>query len=348
MTEKISVIVPVYNSEKTLADTCRAILNSSYENIELILVDDGSSDTSASVIQTIANKDSRVITISKENGGPSSARNEGIRLASGKYLAFCDADDIPDRDMYARLYERLLRDGADLALCDIYSERNASPLGFPWQGDRLFSGDEVRELIALMIGNEDDGSTDTPVWGSVCRGLYRTDFVRDNQVLFPEDIDFAEDLVFSVRYLKCAGCVSVIDEALYTYRDRDGSIMNSYFSYKPNMLDERIRLVNHLSSVIIGLENYDDLKARLFVSARCYYHECVGNAVREYDRRGKRECLDELSKILRSPDVRCVFTHLHRPRGRRRIVYFLIRHRLGRILYFYYKRRFAGLKKKKD
>lgn len=345
MTDKISVIVPVYNSESTLASTCDAILSSSYENIELILVDDGSSDKSASVIQTIANRDSRVITISKENGGPSSARNAGIRKASGKYLAFCDADDIPDKDMYRRLYERLIKDGADLALCDIYSERNASPLGFPWEGDRLFFGGEVNELIALMIGNADDGATDTPVWGSVCRGLYRTDLIRDGEILFPEDIDFAEDLVFSVRYLKRARCVSVINEALYTYRDRCGSIMNSYFSYKPNMLNSRIRLVNHLNNEIIGLENYIDLKARLFVSARCYYHECVGNACRSSDGRGRGECLAELSKILISPDVRRVFAKPRRPRGKRCIVYFLIKHRLGRALYFYYEKRFAKLKK---
>ncbi len=342
MTDKISVIVPVYNCEATLRQTADAILSSTRGGIELILVDDGSTDGSLAVIESIVKSDERAVFLHKENGGPSSARNEGIRLASGKYIAFCDADDLPHPDMYSRLYERLCRDGSDLALCDIFSERDGRPLGFPWEGDRLFEDGEINTLIACMIGNENDDVGESPVWGSVCRGLYRADTIKKHGLEFPTDISFAEDLVFSLRYLRHSKRVSVINEPLYTYRDRRGSIMNSYYSYKPDMLSERVRLVNYLSDGITGLDGYDGLRDRLFVTARCYYHECVGNACRGTEGRGRRECLSELSEILKSPDVKRAFQRVSHPTGRKRIIYFLIRLRLGRILYFYYKRRFRN------
>ena len=336
MTEKISVIVPVYNSEKTLADTCRAILNSSYENIELILVDDGSSDTSASVIQTIANKDSRVITISKENGGPSSARNAGIRKASGKYIAFCDSDDIPHSDMYATLLEVLQSNSSDLALCEIYSERDKYTLGFPWEGDRLFSDNEVDELIASMIGNENDRERTIPVWGSVCRGLYLTDLILNNSIFFPEDIGFAEDLVFSIRYLKNARRASVINRTLYTYCERKDSIMNSYFSYVPNMLEERLRLLEHLDSEIRELVCDSDLKKRLAVTARSYFHGCVGNACRLSTERDKRDCKRELKEVLNCATVREAFERYSPCNLTKRIIYTCIKYRFSVPLFLHY------------
>ncbi len=344
MSDKISIIVPVYNSAQSLEHTVRAILDGSYKNIELILIDDGSTDGSADIIKELAVRDERIVVGTKENGGPSSARNAGLKLATGEYIAFCDADDIPSADMYARLYSRLCESGADAVLCDIYSERNGTPLGFPWVGDVCLRESQVVELIAAMIGNENDGCESAPVWGSVCRGLYRADVIKDNGILFPTDIHFAEDLVFSLRYLKRTRCAAIINEALYTYRDTQGSIMNSYFSYKPNMPTERLTLVDYLLKEIEGLDEYELLRQRLQVTERCYYHECVGNACRNPD---GREARRELRDLLNDARVRDAFKNIRSATPRKGVIYSLIRLRAVRILYFYYRSRFKKTNTKK-
>ena len=115
---KLSVIVPVYNAEKTLSKAIDSILSQTETEIELILVDDGSSDESLAICQSYAERDSRVIIISQENAGVSAARNAGIAAAHGVYIGFVDADDWIAPEMYERLLEEAKRTGADVVMCD--------------------------------------------------------------------------------------------------------------------------------------------------------------------------------------------------------------------------------------
>ncbi len=116
----ISVIVPVYNVERYLAKCIDSILAQTYPSLEIILVDDGSKDSSGAICDSYAKKDSRIRVIHKENGGLSDARNRGIEEARGEYLGFIDSDDYIDPDMYEVLYETLERHGADMSMCGVY------------------------------------------------------------------------------------------------------------------------------------------------------------------------------------------------------------------------------------
>ena len=111
---KVSVILPVYNGEKYIQETIKSILRSVYQNIEVLVVDDGSTDNSLMCCRQLQEQDSRIIVYSKENGGTVSARNYGIAKASGKYLCFCDQDDIVDSECYSKQTERMEQDGSEL------------------------------------------------------------------------------------------------------------------------------------------------------------------------------------------------------------------------------------------
>ncbi|MDT2638331.1 glycosyltransferase family 2 protein [Enterococcus dongliensis] len=125
---EISIIVPVYNVEKYLKKCVDSILNQTFKDFELILVDDGSPDSSGAICDQYAEKDSRVKVIHKKNGGLSDARNAGIEVAKGKYLGFIDSDDYIAEDMYELLHNNIVRENADLSICgiyDVYQERQA-------------------------------------------------------------------------------------------------------------------------------------------------------------------------------------------------------------------------------
>ena len=114
---KISIIVPVYNVEKYLEKCIDSILNQSFRDFELILVDDGSTDNSGYVCDRYKDQDNRIIVIHKENGGVSSARNRGLDIARGDFIGFMDSDDFIHKDMYKILYDNLIKNEADLAIC---------------------------------------------------------------------------------------------------------------------------------------------------------------------------------------------------------------------------------------
>ena len=123
---KISVIVPVYKSEKYIERCIESILNQTYQNIELILVDDGSPDQSAEICDRYAKKDSRVFVLHKENGGVSTARNAGLDMAKGDYIAFVDSDDYLEKDMYEKMVEKIQEYGCDVVMCDCVKEYSES------------------------------------------------------------------------------------------------------------------------------------------------------------------------------------------------------------------------------
>lgn len=120
--KKISVIVPVYNTKNELPRCLESIINQTYSNMEIICIDDGSTDGSGEIVDAFAGRDKRIKVLHKANGGESSARNAGLKMAEGQYIAFCDCDDWIDREMYEVLAETLEKENVDLAAGSWYKE----------------------------------------------------------------------------------------------------------------------------------------------------------------------------------------------------------------------------------
>lgn len=210
----ISIIVPVYNVEKYLDQCIKSIVNQTYKNLEIILVDDGSSDNSPHICDEWAKKDNRIKVIHKENSGVSAARNVGLDKAAGEYIGFIDSDDYIEKDMYSTMLCAILESGAKMACCESklipescneFSIKKAKPT----PPKNLKTEDLVSEIFAFRVG--------TAVW---CRLMHKT--VLEG-IRFPEG-EKNEDypIIIPITH-KAEGGVILIDP-LYYYRDRTDSI----------------------------------------------------------------------------------------------------------------------------
>ncbi|MGN0550986.1 MAG: glycosyltransferase family 2 protein [Acutalibacteraceae bacterium] len=216
----ISVIVPIYKVEKYLKRCVDSILNQTYKNLEIILVDDGSPDNCPRMCDEYAEKDDRIKVIHKENGGLSDARNKGIDIANGEYLAFIDSDDFVSEDYIEKLYDAILKGDADLSMCSfIYvdeqgailsDKRNHNPMV-----DTVLCAKEVLEYFY-----RENGWYYVVAWNK----LYKKELFND--VRFPYGKVHEDQYVFHHIISKCSR-VSVISSRLVYYSQRQDSIMGT-------------------------------------------------------------------------------------------------------------------------
>lgn len=339
--KRVSVIIPVFNSEKFLEETLDSVAAQTYPELEVILIDDGSVDRSAQICRARTEQDNRFHYYRVENGGPSAARNIGITYATGEYIGFCDSDDLIDPNMYQTMVAYMEQQTADIVFCDIYSERDQRKFGFPWPDRTIFQLEEIGQiLVAALVGNTTDNDANVPLWGSVVRCLFKADKIKDHAVRFPEDIHFAEDLVFTLRYLEKAGKAVICDKSFYYYQCNTESIMNSFFVYKKGMFEERKRLINYLSEIIQKFSGREELVRRLTVTSRCYFRECVGNACRAAEGRTEKDKKNELKDILNDDGVISAFANFDALDRKVKAISLLIKYRQAFAIRAYYLYRF--------
>lgn len=220
MGEKISVIVPVYNVEQYLERCVDSIINQTYTNLEIILVNDGSTDNSGKLCDELAKKDERIRVIHKENGGLSDARNRGIDEAESDLVGFIDSDDYIDRDMYEMLLKNLNNTDADLSMCALYDVYNNTP-------EVQVTNKETWELSseqAIKMVMEAKILSVTAV-----NKLYRKSLFSDLKF---EVGKIAEDAFIMIKLLdKCEKIVAT-NEKKYYYVHRENSITTQKFSTK--------------------------------------------------------------------------------------------------------------------
>lgn len=218
MNKKISVIIPVYNVQDYLSKCLESVVNQSYANLEIILVDDGSTDSSGVICDEWVEKDSRIRVVHKENGGISEARNVGLRIATGEYIAFVDSDDIIHSKMYELLLQAMDQNGADISICHEVSFYEAS---FTFDELETYSIERIENREELIVHFTDAWSLPTnAVWNKV----YKRELV--DSIFFVEG-KYCEDAYFVADvFLKVSKAVW-IREKLYGYRVRKGSITHN-------------------------------------------------------------------------------------------------------------------------
>ena len=212
----VSVIVPVYNVEEYLVKSVDSILNQTYENLEIILVDDGSTDMSGAMCDSFKEQDGRIKVIHKKNGGLSDARNAGLEITTGDYIGYVDSDDWAEPDMFELMVTNCEKYGADVAACrysKVYKD---------------FTVNESTDLILYMTREEAletyiCENVERPIYNSVWSKLFKRDLVKDYR--FPVGKK-SEDIMYTTKaFCNMNSCV-YIDKALYNYVcDREGSIM---------------------------------------------------------------------------------------------------------------------------
>ncbi|MDR0522523.1 MAG: glycosyltransferase [Planctomycetaceae bacterium] len=219
----ISVIIPVYNVEKYLRECLDSVLTQTLTDIEIICVDDGSTDRSLEILNEYARKDERIRVISQKNKGPGAARNAGLQLAQGKYVYFMDSDDTIDPDLC-----RMTSIAAEYAECDIlYFDAVAYDERCPIAAAAMISQPRFADVKSFFGLHQNPVSHPCLHCSWTPLKLFRTGFLQQNQILFSETLMRHEDLLFDWQCLLAGPKTGMLPVKLYFYRNRQQSLMQS-------------------------------------------------------------------------------------------------------------------------
>lgn len=283
----VSVIVPVYNVEEYLARCVDSILSQTYRNLEVILVDDGAKDSSGTICDSYAQRDSRVKVVHKENGGLSSARNAGIDIARGEYLEFVDSDDWLEPDAVESMLHQAVVHQVELVLggrWDVSARTGEKKLGLCPSHQEIISG---TEMVRRIFRWENCDS-------SACDKLFHKRLFRE--IRFPHG-KVVEDVPVMYKIVLDAGRVALLDKPVYNYFHRSGSISYTTLSEKNFHFSE------HTSVIYPYIQdNYPELRQEaryLKVRSLVYAVQSVDLAPRKDRKEFAKRCRAERMELLR-------------------------------------------------
>jgi len=239
---RVSLIVPVYNVERFLSECLESIIAQTFEDMEIICVNDGSTDSSDEILREYADRDRRITVLEQENRGLSGARNRGLDVATGEYLLFLDSDDYFEPSMVADAYAQCVRDDADIGVFKIRYVYDDT-------GDSIVGDWSLRmELVPdhLPFSREDmTGSIFRFVTPSVWNKMMRRSFVQEQGLRFSTQLRRAEDLPFTFLALATARRITVIDKALVNYRKSLAGTMQSTIHQAPLEICKALAKLKH-------------------------------------------------------------------------------------------------------
>jgi glycosyltransferase involved in cell wall biosynthesis len=243
----ISAIIPVYNSEKYLSECIESLLAQTLLSCEFIFINDGSTDDSKKILESYNKTDSRIVLIHQDNKGVSTARNQGILSAKGRYLTFVDADDFVLHDYLQVLYDSITSNNNEIVGSNFMSQINGNWIlkKIPLPNDRIFSKPEIQNQIIPIYLRED---LLNPCWGKI----FDRAFLVSNQILFPKDVTNGEDALFCINAFSKASKVTFIDYYGYYYREVEGSASR-------NILNKNYLQIA-IDNFIFDHKKYADLK----------------------------------------------------------------------------------------
>lgn len=225
MDKVISVIIPVYNIEKYLVRCLESVINQSYTNLEIILIDDGSTDNSGKICDNYKKQDNRIIVVHKKNEGVSQARNLGISIATGEFLSFVDGDDTIEKDMFFTLINNAYKYNADFSCCGvrfIYMDGKESP-------ERINLEPQEIKKQEIIKGFFCDQQMKLVLYGPYNKIIKRNSI---QNIAFNRNLSLGEDLLFVFKCIQCCSKFVFQDDNLYNYIKREGSATTREFSLK--------------------------------------------------------------------------------------------------------------------
>ena len=252
MQPKVSVIVPVYNAEKYLERCINSLKNQSLRDIEIILVDDSSTDSSPRICDIEAERDERIKVIHKVNEGAGMARNAALEVATGEYIGFVDCDDFIEPDMFKTLCEKAEEYESDLVMSGVlfvdgnmFSEQGHRKEKIYFDNDTHFETDEeLKELRMGIVGALPEDDEDSKYGMSIWKNLFRHDVIKQNNIVFQSEREMlSEDALFMVDYISCIKKATGIRNAFYNYCRNENSISKSY---KRDRFEKSLVFVNEV------------------------------------------------------------------------------------------------------
>ncbi len=248
---KVSIIIPVYNVEKYLEKCIESVLIQSLREIEVFIIDDGSSDASWKIIQRFAKMDKRIVAIKQQNAGAAVARNQGLTRAKGEYIGFVDSDDYVDVDYFEKLYKSAKKHKADIARAYVQAEIET---GDDYQMTHTEDGynsyynlKSKKEVLANKLN----------LTSSNWLAVYRRSILTENKIAFIPEIYTGQDNIFNLHVSYVANKVVFVDSPTYYHMvRRDGSLMTGY-NFTANGLLSRALVIKETVRFLATTENYD-------------------------------------------------------------------------------------------
>lgn len=235
---KVSIIVPIYNSEKYLKRCLESIINQTLKDIQIILINDGSTDNSINICREYEKVDKRIILLDKNNEGVSIARNKGIEIATGEYLYFIDSDDYIELNTMEDMYNIAKESNADIILFNYYwGNDNLSITNLP--KNRLLEGDELRQILSKSNTNY--------ILPFSVRNIFKNNIIQKN-IRFKKNLKYGEDSLYNLESYINAKSMYCSNKAFYHYMPNDDSVMSAknkksdMLLYLSNLYDEKLKL----------------------------------------------------------------------------------------------------------
>jgi glycosyltransferase involved in cell wall biosynthesis len=229
----ISVIVPVYNAEEYLPACLDSILKQDLREIEIIVIDDGSTDGSGKIADRYAKGDSRIQVIHQENAHLSASRNAGMQLATGEYIAFIDSDDWIETDMFSSMYKVAKREESDVVICSVTVEYTKDNRIYFEKVNQEYTERDQKNFYSLFVE-----LSKLHLFNYAWNKIYRAQILRDQKLNFEVEAPF-EDIAFNLQVLQSIGTISVLPNTYYHYMRRDVATIIS--SYRPKFLEAHKR-----------------------------------------------------------------------------------------------------------
>ena len=284
---KISIVIPIYNVEKYLPQCLDSVINQTHPNLEIILVNDGSTDSCGEIGEGYAAKDPRIKVIHKENGGLSDARNAGIKVATGEYIAFIDSDDWIVPNFCDSLLQTALQKKAEIVECGFSKFQNESEINVK----RIDSQNTIlvydtEEALKLLMKET--------IKQMACNKLFKKDIIEG--VLF-ENNRKHEDEFWTYQIIGNAKRIVKTNDILYFYRQHSQSIMGR--NYNVSRLDGLLALEKRIQYMAEKFPDSKDLAVKIFCFASIYhYQKLASNSEIDFNKKHRKEILTNIKKYL--------------------------------------------------
>ena len=322
----VSVIVPVYNNEKLLEKCVRSILDQTYNNLEILLVNDGSTDKSIYICNQLKDLDKRIIVIDKLNEGVSITRNRGIEEASGDYLTFVDSDDYIEKDMIEELYNGI--QDYDLCTCNYYAVKNNKRV--PKSDIEAYSieNGEINIYIEKMQKQM--------LFCNPVNKIYKADIVKKYDIRFPQNIDVGEDYLFNIEYIKYVRKAKYITKPLYNYVINKGTLSQSY---RPRTLENEMQMVRNIKNI------YEEREFDMSYIYNQYIELLKSNIYNlQIGNKSKKEIKTFIEQFIKEMNEDRILEKNHKQNltKENKVIYSILQNNNVKIAYIYFKIRFIA------
>lgn len=263
----VSIIVPVYNGERSIERCLRSIQNQSYKNLEIIVVNDGSTDHTERIIEKYAASDPRFLYLKKENSGVSESRNLGIRAAKGEYFQFVDGDDWLVKTATEEFVRMVQTFGCEMVISDYYRVC----------GRRIFEKGHIEEGPVITKSRFAEHMMAAPAnfyYGVLWNKFFKADIIRKFELSCSPELDWCEDFQFNLEYLQYVGRVGIITKPLYYYVKTKGSLVETQPNFHETIRTKRI-LFGSYRDLYRNIDLYEEHKMRIRMFYLAFAHDKI-------------------------------------------------------------------------